>query len=123
VAELQSQVVGPILFSPVSLDGHPELRLMGLAPMAVLPMQQRRGVGSALVDAGLAQCRQLGVDAAVVLGHRSYYPRFGFAPALPYGIHCAFNAPPEAFMLIELRPGALRGATGTVRFDPAFDAL
>jgi putative acetyltransferase len=68
---LQRQVVGHILFLPVSLDRHPELRLMGLAPMALLPARQRRGVGSAPADAGLTQCQQLGVNAAAVVGHLS----------------------------------------------------
>jgi putative acetyltransferase len=120
VAEVDGEVVGHILLSPVTLDGHPELRLMGLAPMAVAPAHQRQGIGSALVRAGLERCRQLDIGAVVVLGHPSYYPRFGFAPSVRFGIRCEYEAPDEAFMLIELRPGCLRGMAGTVRFHPAF---
>lgn len=120
VAEVDGEVVGHILFSPVTLSGHPELRLMGLAPMAIAPAHQRKGIGSALARAGLERCRQLEVGAVVVLGHPSYYPRFGFAPSVRFGIRCEYEAPDEAFMLIELRPGYMRGMAGTVRFHPAF---
>ena len=120
VAEEGGTVIGHIMFSPVSLSGHPGLRIMGLAPMAVVPEHQRKGVGSALVRAGLEQCRQLGFGAVVVLGHPSYYPRFGFLPSVRFGIACEYEAPEEAFMLVELQPGFLDGVTGTVQFHAAF---
>jgi len=120
IAEDEGAVLGHILFSPVTLPGRPELRIMGLAPMAVVPARQRGGIGSALVRAGLEACRALGCDAVVVLGHPSYYPRFGFAPATTFGIGCEYDAPAEAFMALELQPGCLDGATGTVQFHPAF---
>jgi putative acetyltransferase len=120
VAEDGGGIVGHIMFSPVSLGGHPELRVMGLAPMAVAPAHQRRGIGSALVRAGLERCRQLGFGAVVVLGHPSYYPRFGFQPSARFGIGCEYEAPEEAFMLVELRPGYMQGVTGTVQFHAAF---
>lgn len=113
-------IVGHILFSPVTLEGHAALLIMGLAPMAVLPSHQRRGIGSALVREGLERCRALGAVAVVVLGHPSYYPRFGFRPSTAFGIGCEYDAPAEAFMLIELQPGHLRGASGTVHFHEAF---
>lgn len=120
VAEVGGEVVGHILFSPVTLTGHPELRIMGLAPMAVAPAHQRSGIGSELVRAGLEKCRQLGFGAVVVLGHPSYYPRFGFRPTARYGIDSEYEAPEEAFMLIELQPGSLRGATGKIQYHAAF---
>jgi len=120
VAQVGEEVVGHIMFSPVSLEGHAELSLMGLAPMAVLPAHHRKGVGSALVRAGLQRCRALGVGAVVVLGHPGYYPRFGFQPSVPFGIASEYDAPPEAFMVLELQPGYLGGASGTVKFHAAF---
>lgn len=123
VAEIDGQVTGHILFSPVTLAGHESLAIAGLAPMAVTPERQRQGVGSALVRAGIGKCRQAGVGAVVVLGHAQYYPRFGFATAIERGIGCEYEAPPEAFMLLELQPGYLRGASGTIRYHPAFDAV
>jgi putative acetyltransferase len=123
VAESGGVVVGHILFSPVTIDGRAGLKIMGLAPMAVSPEQQRRGVGTALVKAGLELCRQLGAGAAVVLGHPSYYPRFGFQPAARFGIGCEYDAPEDAFMLLELQPGYLRGVSGTARYHAAFRGL
>jgi putative acetyltransferase len=123
VADDGGAVIGHILFSPVALSGHPGLALMGLAPMAVAAAHRNRGVGSALVRAGLERCRETGCDAVVVLGHPAYYPRFGFVPAAGFGIGCEYDAPAEAFMLLELRPGALAGAGGTVRYHAAFAAL
>jgi putative acetyltransferase len=47
VAEDNGAIVGHILFSPVTLSSLPDLRIMGLAPMAVLPDRQRKGAGTA----------------------------------------------------------------------------
>jgi putative acetyltransferase len=120
VAEVDGALIGHIMFSPVSLEGHETLSLMGLAPMAVAPAQQRSGIGSALVIEGLAQCRQLGCRAVVVLGHPGYYPRFGFAPAASHGIRAEWPVPDDVFMVVELEPGALRGATGVIRYHALF---
>lgn len=121
VAEVDDAIVGHILFSPVSLGGHGQLNLMGLGPMAVLPQRQRSGIGSALAQDGLKRCKQLGCHAVVVVGHPEYYPRFGFAPASRFGIRCNYDVPDDVFMLAELEPGALRGASGVIRYDEAFD--
>jgi len=120
VAEENGAILGHIMFSPVVLPGHPALRIMGLAPMAVAPEHQRKGIGSALVRAGLEQCRQLGVGAVVVLGHPAYYPRFGFLPSARFGIGCEYDVPEEVFLIVELQPNCLRGASGTVKYDAAF---
>jgi putative acetyltransferase len=120
VAEDDGVVVGHIMFSPVTLEGRSDLRWMGLAPMAVRPARQRQGVGSALVRLGLDACRAMGVAAVVVLGHPAFYPRFGFQRASRFGLRCEYDVPDEAFMAIELAPAAFAGATGTVRYHPAF---
>lgn len=120
VAEARAQVVGHVLFSPVSLAGHAGLPLVGLGPMAVLPAHQRRGIGSALVRRGLEFCRAQRHAAVVVLGHPGYYPRFGFVPASRYRIRSGYDVPDDVFMVVELRPGSLRDVSGTVAYDEAF---
>lgn len=116
-------IVGHIMFSPVSLSGHPGLKIMGLAPMAVVPEQQRKGIGSVLVRAGLERCKHLGFGAVVVLGHSEYYPRFGFSPSARFGIKCEYEVPEDVFMVFELLPGYLRGASGTIKYHAAFSNL
>ena len=120
VAEVEGVVVGHILFSPVSLAAHDHLNLMGLAPMAVVPDYQRKGIGSALVRQGLVRCKDLGICAVVVVGHAEYYPRFGFVSAERYGLRCEYDVPADVFMVAELEGGALTGASGLVRYDDAF---
>ncbi|MFO0882778.1 MAG: N-acetyltransferase [Pirellulales bacterium] len=120
VAANDVAVVGHIAFSPVTLEGHGNLKIMGLAPMAVANVCQRQGIGLALMKEGLAQCQRLGFGAVVVLGHPSYYPRAGFVPAQDFGIRCVYDAPPEAFMLMELVPGYLQNASGTIAYHQAF---
>ena len=120
VADSNGQVVGHILFSPVSLSGKSKLRLMGLGPMAVLPSHQRKGIGSALVREGLDRCREMACDAVVVLGHPEYYSRFGFVPASRYEISCEYDVPDEVFMLLEFEPRSLEGVAGKVIYNEAF---
>lgn len=122
VAEDDGALVGHVLFSPVSLPGIEGLA-MGLAPMAVAPRRQRLGIGSALVKAGLAHCKELGAVAVVVLGHPEFYPKFGFSPAERFGLKCEYDVPAEAFMAIELHARALRGVSGTVKYHAVFSQL
>jgi putative acetyltransferase len=56
----------------------------------------------------------------VVLGHPSYYPRFGFLPSVSFNLRSVYDAPPEAFMVRELREGSLRGRSGLVHYRPEF---
>jgi putative acetyltransferase len=123
VADENGTIVGHIMFSPVELSGHSERRIIGLAPMAVIPKHQRHGIGSALVRAGLDKCKQLGIEAVVVLGHPAFYPRFGFAPSTRFGIGCEYDVPEDVFMAKELQPGALKGASGTIKYHPAFSGV
>jgi len=120
VATIDGQVVGHILFTPVTIEPPVDRRIAGLAPMAVRPEHQRSGIGSQLIRAGLEACRRSGYAAVVVLGHPEYYPRFGFLPAHTFGLTCEFPSPPEAFMAMEIESGALSGIGGLVRYLPQF---
>ena len=119
VAVSEGQVVGHIFFSPVTLESEDSAFILGLAPMAVLPEYQRRGIGSRLVRAGLEECLRIGCDVVVVVGHSKYYPRFGFVPASQKGLKCEYQVPDEVFMVAELRPDALAGR-GLVKYRPEF---
>ena len=113
-------IVGHIAFSPVTLSSSATRAIAGLAPMAVLPSYQRRGIGSALVHAGLERCAEVGFSAVVVLGHPKFYPRFGFEPASRFGLRSTYDVPDDVFMALELVDGALQGTSGVVHYDPAF---
>jgi putative acetyltransferase len=123
VSEVDGIIVGHILFSPVTLEGDADLLIMGLGPMAAAPTHQRKGIGTALVREGLAHCRQAGAQAVVVLGHPTYYPRFGFKPSSTFGIRSTYDVPEDVFMVMELHPHALRGKNGLVRYHPAFNEI
>lgn len=124
VALIDSEVVGHILFSPVSIESEGDaFAAMGLAPMAVLPDYQNKGIGTELVWAGLRECKLLGHEVVVVLGHPEYYPRFGFVPAAKKGIRSEYDVPDEVFMVAELTPGALRGRKGLVKYHSEFSKV
>lgn len=124
VADEDGSVVGHVLFSPVLLEPKPFGSLaLGLAPLAVHPSRQRRGIGSLLITEGLKECRRLGCGAVFILGDPAYYRRFGFAPAVRGGFRSEYEVPEEAFMVAELEPGALEGRHGRVRYRPEFSAL
>lgn len=120
VATEHDTVLGHISFSPITIGSDPAPAGMGLAPMAVVPERQNRGIGSQLVRAGLEECRRHGADLIVVVGHPTYYPRFGFEPASRKGLTCEYPVPDEVFMVLELTPGSGRVRSGLVRYHPAF---
>lgn len=119
VATEGESVVGHILFSklPIEADGA-AIRAAALAPMAVRPECQGRGIGSQLVRRGLEICRERGIELVVVLGHPDYYPRFGFSAQKAECLAAPFSG--DAFMALELVPGILDGVTATVCYPAAF---
>lgn len=115
------ELVGHCLFTPVIVeDGATVVGSMALGPVAVLPAHQSKGIGSQLIRAGLEACREAGHQAAFVLGHSTYYPRFGFQPSHQFNIRCEFDVSPEVFMAIELQPNALSTVRGIVKYHPKF---
>jgi predicted N-acetyltransferase YhbS len=120
VAEENGKIVGHILFSKIKIIGEKEYESLVLAPMAILPELLRKGIGGRLIKEGLNKARELGFDSVIVLGHKDYYPRFGFERASKWDIKCPFEVPNEAFMAIELNVGALANKSGIVEYPKEF---
>jgi len=124
VAIQDNLVVGHIFFSKIKITGGPkDYESLTLAPLGVLTEFQNKGIGSLLVREGLKKARELGYRSVIVLGHKNFYPRFGFVPASRWGIESPYEVPDEAFMAIELVPGGLDGISGKVKYDEAFEEL
>ena len=124
IAEEDGAALGHVLFTAVSLEPAVAQRAALLAPLAVLPDHQQQGIGSRLVEEGLAQLRAAGVSMVFTLGHPDYYPRFGFRPA---GIR-GFTAPypieeknADAWMVLRLDDAVPQGYRGRVACAQALD--
>lgn len=122
VAELSAAVVGHILFSYINLVGQENLQVLGLAPIAVQPEFQRRGIGSALVRVGLEAASERGESIVIVLGHPQFYSRFGFESSVVYGISSPFPVPEEVFMVKPLKNYQER-YKGKVVYPAAFNGV
>ena len=122
VAAEPSALVGHALFSRlgVTIDAR-SVKALALAPVAVRPDRQRRGIGSTLIRRGLDLARTDGWEAVIVLGDPAYYPRFGFSAAQARHLKAPFAG--EAFMALALQDGALEGRDGRVVYPPAFDVV
>lgn len=116
VAELDGNVVGHILFSPVSTHPSTPERGLGLAPVAVHPIHHSKGIGSQLIRAGLNLCRELEFDYVVVLGSPKYYSRFGFKKASEAMLQNEYGVD-EEFMAL---PISRLPRSGLVKYSPEF---
>jgi putative acetyltransferase len=119
VASVDSKVVGHILFSKIKIidDAGNAHESLALAPMAVDPAVQRRGIGNELIRHGLDKARKLGHRSVIVLGHEHYYPKFGFIPAVNWKIKAPFDVPENILMGVE---DGLKELTGTVHYPKEF---
>jgi putative acetyltransferase len=115
VAESEHRIVGHILFSRIWIETVPAA---ALAPVAVLPEYQRQGIGGTLITRGIDSMRTRGERITLVLGHPEYYEHFGFSAETAGNLEIPF--PPEAFMAMELSPGALANIRGKVKYPAAF---
>lgn len=116
VAVREEQVLGYILFSPVTTAPPSKSKGIGLAPVAVQPKAQLQGIGSQLIREGLRLCKVLGYDYCVVLGDPNYYQRFGFEKASTLGIQNEYGVDDE-FMLIYFSNNLVQGL---VKYAPEF---
>ncbi|WP_417494929.1 GNAT family N-acetyltransferase, partial [Maricaulis sp.] len=128
VAELDGRIAGVAMFSPAMAklaDGR-EVPGLGLGPVAVLPDYQNRGIGAALIEAGLDYVRTLGPSYCIVLGDPDYYSRFGFEPAPALDLHWADDPEDKTGNAFQVK--ALNGTAhlprGTrIEYHPAFDGV
>ena len=119
VAEIHERIVGHIVFSRMWIESSGSLiPAVALAPVAVLPEYQHQGIGGKLIRHGLELLSGQGEKIVIVVGHADYYPRFGFSSANARSIESPF--PSDAFMAMELSPGALDGVRGKVKYPAAF---
>lgn len=118
VAVEGEEIVGHILFSPVTIEEKHEVA--GLAPLAVLPTHQKKGIGKELTWEGLKRLKEMGIPAVIVFGHPEYYPAFGFVPAREFGLTCEYPEAGDAFMALELEPGWFSDKKGLARHHPVF---
>lgn len=123
VALQGEKIIGHILFSPVTIEGHHGiLKGMGLAPMAVLPEFQRQGVGTELVKTGVQMLKKSACPFIIVLGHSEYYPRFGFEPASRYRIKSQWEGVPDhAFMILWLDKTMMNHVSGVAKYRDEFN--
>jgi len=122
VAEIDDKLVGHILLTPMTSDNS-DIKIAGLAPMAVLPEYQNKGIGSALVEKGLEECADKKYKAVAVLGHPNYYPKFGFIPSTRFDLISEYHVPKEVFMLKELVSNSLSKIRGVIKYHEEFGKL
>jgi len=119
IAEEDDQIVGHVLFSPVAIDSDAGAGGLGLAPVAVVPARQRRGLGTRLIETALTVCRREGVPFVVVLGDPVFYHRFGFGRARDLSLRNEYGVDDE-FMVLTLSDNAIPTSGGLVTYGPEF---
>ncbi len=125
VAAIDGKIVGYILFTKIKIIDVQQNKFdsLALAPMAVLPTLQKKGIGGQLILAGLDKARQLNFKSVIVLGHEHYYPKFGFGPAEKWHIKAPFELPKNVFMGLELVVDGLKNVSGTVQYPKEFEMV
>ncbi|MCY7981338.1 GNAT family N-acetyltransferase [Bacillus inaquosorum] len=115
------EIVGHILLSKIKIvDGDNAVDSLALAPVSVAPEYQRKGIGSQVIHVALKKAKELGYRSVIVLGHKDYYPKFGFKPASLWNIKAPFEVPDEVFMALELSKDSLENVKGVVHYSKAF---
>jgi putative acetyltransferase len=121
VAEHEGEVVGHLMFTRSLLDAPRQLvDVHVLSPVGVLPEHQRRGIGSALIRAGLKTMITRRVPVVFLEGDPAYYSRFGFVAGGTQGFRKpSLRIPDAAFQAIRL-PDYAPWMTGTLVYAEAF---
>ena len=113
VAELNGEIIGHLMMSKVEIVSEDQ-------SVSVVPKYQRIGVGSALIREAHKRAGELGYKSAVLLGHKDYYPRFGYKRAIDFGIEFPFDVPSEYCMVVELAPEGLKNVHGMIKYAKPF---
>ncbi|UCD32840.1 MAG: N-acetyltransferase [Desulfobacterales bacterium] len=123
VAVSNNQIVGHIMFSPVTIEMQGSIiEGMGLAPMSVSPELQNQGIGTKLVKEGLRCIKNTTCPFVTVLGHEKYYPRFGFQRASKYGLKSQWEGvPDDVFMVNILDESLMKTVSGIVKYRDEFN--
>ncbi|MCP4001617.1 MAG: N-acetyltransferase [Gammaproteobacteria bacterium] len=123
VADVNGEAVGHILFSPaIMATPAGPINGMGLGQLAVMPNWQKKGIGTHLAETGITQLRTQSCPFIIVIGHASYYPRFGFEQGQLHGVKCQWDSvPDESFMV--LYPGQNQLEQGKLNGVASFDGL
>lgn len=121
VAEVDNKIVGHILLTKLKIkNGQDEFDSLALAPVSVLPDYQCKGIGGMLIKEVHKKAKELGYQSVVLLGHKNYYPKFGYKRADNFGIELPFDVPKENCMAIELIENGLNGVKGVVEYPKEF---
>lgn len=125
VAAVDNKLVGHILFTKIKIiaDNKNEFESLALAPMAVKPEFQKKGIGGQLIRRGLEIATKLNFQSVIVLGHKDYYPRFGFVATDKWKIKAPFDVPKDVFMGLELVKNGLKNVSGTVKYPEEFEKV
>lgn len=115
------QIIGHIMYSKITVnDNQKNHDSLALAPVSVLPEFQNSGIGSMLIRKSIVIAEQLGYTSIIVLGHDTYYPKFGFEEAAKYNIYPPFEVPSPYFMVKFLTEDK-KSINGTVQYSKAFE--
>lgn len=121
VALHNERVIGHLLLTKIKINNeNNSFDSLALAPVSVLPAYQKMGIGSKLILEGHRRAKELGFGSVVLLGHKDYYPRFGYQRCEMFGIELPFDVPADYCMAIELTPHSLKEVNGMVEYDGAF---
>ncbi|WP_099049859.1 GNAT family N-acetyltransferase [Chryseobacterium indologenes] len=122
VAEVETgEIAGHILFTKITIEGDGQsFPSLALAPVSVKPEFQNKGVGAKLILEGHRIAKELGYESVILLGHESYYPRFGYKKTSNFGVSFPFDIPEENGMAVELVKDGLKNKKGVVKYSQEF---
>lgn len=117
----EGNIIGHVLLSKIKIvDGNNEVDSLSLAPVSVSPHYQKKGIGRQLIQAAIKKAKELGYRSVIVLGHKDYYPKFGFKQAYLWNIQAPFDVADEQFMALELTENGLKNVEGIVHYSKPF---